>query len=116
MLAIMNSLNAHNFPIFQPIMMILESKFMVLERFLIKHSYHWIAAPLNIYADVSSAARGLNFGYTSSTPILCVCELRMHGESRCETHASLRAIGFKHVLILSITSHYLVSKTKLYAF
>ena len=29
MLAIMNSLNAHNFPIFQPIMMILVSKFMV---------------------------------------------------------------------------------------
>ena len=30
MLAISNSLNVHNFPIFQPILMILESKFMVL--------------------------------------------------------------------------------------
>ena len=29
MLAIMNSLNVHNFPIFQPILMILVSKFMV---------------------------------------------------------------------------------------
>ena len=29
MLAIFNSLNAHNFPIFQPILMILVSKFMV---------------------------------------------------------------------------------------
>ena len=29
MLAILNSLNAHNFPIFQPILMILASKFMV---------------------------------------------------------------------------------------
>ena len=29
MLAISNSLNAHNFPIFQPILMILVSKFMV---------------------------------------------------------------------------------------
>ena len=29
MLAILNSLNAHNLPIFQPILMILESKFMV---------------------------------------------------------------------------------------
>ena len=29
MLAIFNSLNAHNLPIFQPIMMILVSKFMV---------------------------------------------------------------------------------------
>ena len=29
MLAILNSLNAHNLPIFQPIMMILVSKFMV---------------------------------------------------------------------------------------
>ena len=28
MLAILNSLNAHNFPIFQPILMILVSKFM----------------------------------------------------------------------------------------
>ena len=29
MLAILNSLNAHNLPIFQPILMILISKFMV---------------------------------------------------------------------------------------
>ena len=29
MLAILNSLNAHNFPIFQPILMTLVSKFMV---------------------------------------------------------------------------------------
>ena len=29
MLAILNSLNVHNFPIFQPILMILVSKFMV---------------------------------------------------------------------------------------
>ena len=29
MLAILNSLNAHNFPIFQPILLILVSKFMV---------------------------------------------------------------------------------------
>ena len=29
MLAILNSLNAHNFPIFQPILRILVSKFMV---------------------------------------------------------------------------------------
>ena len=29
MLAILNSLNAHNFPIFKPILMILVSKFMV---------------------------------------------------------------------------------------
>ena len=35
MLAILNSLNAHNFPIFQPILMIRVSKFMV-HRVLIK--------------------------------------------------------------------------------
>ena len=29
MWAILNSLNAHNFPIFQPILMILVSKFMI---------------------------------------------------------------------------------------
>ena len=33
MLAIMNSLNAHNFPIFQPILMILVSKSMVHSAF-----------------------------------------------------------------------------------
>ena len=36
MLAILNSLNAHNLPIFQPILMILVSKFMVLKLFLIE--------------------------------------------------------------------------------
>ena len=41
MLAILNSLNAHNFPIFQPILMILVSKFMV-HRALSekKHTFH----------------------------------------------------------------------------
>ena len=33
MLAILNSLNAHNLPIFQPILMILVSKFMVHRAF-----------------------------------------------------------------------------------
>ena len=36
MLAILNSLNAHNFPIFQPILMIVVSKFVVL----INYTYH----------------------------------------------------------------------------
>ena len=40
MLAIINSLNVHNFPVFQPILMILVSKFMVHRvPFLIKHTY-----------------------------------------------------------------------------
>ena len=38
MLAILNSLNAHNFPIFQPILMILVSKFMV-QRALFDKTY-----------------------------------------------------------------------------
>ena len=38
MLAILNSLNAHNFPIFQPILMILVSKFMV-RRALLNKTY-----------------------------------------------------------------------------
>ena len=33
MLAILNSLNAHSFPIFQPILMVLVSKFMVHRAF-----------------------------------------------------------------------------------
>ena len=36
MLAILNSLNAHNFPIFQPILMILVSKFMAHRAFFDK--------------------------------------------------------------------------------
>ena len=40
MLAILNSLNAHNFSIFQSILMILESKFMVHRALSDKHSYH----------------------------------------------------------------------------
>ena len=39
MSAILNSLNAHNLLIFQPILMTLVSKFMVLEFFLIIHTY-----------------------------------------------------------------------------
>ena len=40
MLAILNSLNGHNFPIFQPILMILVSKFMV-HRALFNKTYLW---------------------------------------------------------------------------
>ena len=40
MLAILSSLNAHNFPFFQPILMILESNSWFIELFLIKESYH----------------------------------------------------------------------------
>ena len=47
MLALLNSLNAHNLPIFQPNMMILVSKFMVQrELFLIKHAYLGLLSPL----------------------------------------------------------------------
>ena len=40
MLAILNSLNAHEFPIFQPILMILVSKFMVYGALSDKTFYH----------------------------------------------------------------------------
>ena len=48
MLAILNSLNAHNFPIFLPILMILVSKFMV-HRALSDKTYFLIGllSPLN---------------------------------------------------------------------
>ena len=45
MLAILNSLNAHNYPILQPIMLILVSKCMVHGVFLIKHTYHLGCCP-----------------------------------------------------------------------
>ena len=40
MLVILNSLNVHNFPIFQPILIILVSKFMVYRALSVKHTYH----------------------------------------------------------------------------
>ena len=51
MLAILNSLNAHNFPIFQPILMILVSKFMV-HRDLSDKTYLSLGllSPLNVGA------------------------------------------------------------------
>ena len=40
MLAILNSLNVHNFNIFEPILIILVSKFMVHRVLSDKHTYH----------------------------------------------------------------------------
>ena len=40
MLVILNSLNSHNFPIFEPILMILVSKFMVQRALSEKKSYN----------------------------------------------------------------------------
>ena len=40
MLAILNFLNAHSLPIFQPILMILVSKNMVYRALSDKHTYH----------------------------------------------------------------------------
>ena len=49
MLAILNSLNAHNCPIFQPILMILVSKFMVHRALSDKtHFLLGLLSPLNI--------------------------------------------------------------------
>ena len=50
MLAILNFLNAHNFPIFQPILMILVSKFLV-HRALSDETYLSLGllSPLNIF-------------------------------------------------------------------
>ena len=45
MLAILSSLNAHSFPIFQPILMILVSKVMVHRALSDKHTYHRVAVP-----------------------------------------------------------------------
>ena len=47
MLAILNSLNAHNLPIFEPILMVLVSKFMV-HRVLSDKTYLslWLLSPL----------------------------------------------------------------------
>ena len=53
MLATLNSLNAHNFPIFQPILMILVSKFMVYRALSDKYVYFFgLLSPL-IYTCIS---------------------------------------------------------------
>ena len=48
MLAILNSSNAHNFPIFQSILMILVSKFMIyiIELFLVTQLFIGVAVAL----------------------------------------------------------------------
>ena len=54
MLDILNSLNAHNLPIFQPILMILESKFMV-HRALSDKTYFSLGllSPLRLLGGIS---------------------------------------------------------------
>ena len=47
MLVILNSFNAHNLPIFQPILKILVSKFMV-HRALSEHTIIGVAVPFNV--------------------------------------------------------------------
>ena len=47
MLAILNSLNAHNLPVFQPILMILVSKFMVYRALSDKTYSLGLLSPLN---------------------------------------------------------------------
>ena len=61
MLAILNSLNAYNFPIFQPILMILVSKFMV-HRVLSDKSYLSLGLlfPLNRHPDTHSVTHVRN--------------------------------------------------------
>ena len=57
MLAILNSLNAHSLPIFQLILMILVSKFMV-HRALSDKTYLllWFLSPLNIMTPNSNSS------------------------------------------------------------
>ena len=59
MLAILNSLNAHNFPIFQPILMILVSKFMV-QRALFDKTYLSLGllSPLKVVCNKENGGGG----------------------------------------------------------
>ena len=62
MLAILNSLNANNFPIFQPMLIILVSKFMVHEALFDKTCISLgLLSPFNTYAQLSSGVRGIIF-------------------------------------------------------
>ena len=56
MLAILNSFNAHNFPIFQPILMIIISKFKVRRALSDKtYLYLWLLSPLTLSSYVTQA-------------------------------------------------------------
>ena len=78
MLAILNFINAHNLPIFQPILMILVSKFMV-HRALSDKTYLSLGllSPLNIF--MTEKARTflnlVNF-------ITCICFTFINGKSK----------------------------------
>ena len=64
MLAILNFLNAHNLPIFQPILKILVSKFMV-HRALSDKTYLSLGllSPLNLYCIQLLKAHGISLGW-----------------------------------------------------
>ena len=64
MLAILNFLNAHNFPIFQPILMILVSKFMVYRALSDKTDLSLgLMSPLIIISRRGSAISSAKEGY-----------------------------------------------------
>ena len=78
MLAILNSLNDHNFPIFEPILMILASKFM-FNRFLSDKTYlsFWVAVPFKTAGSTASAWK-INadfYQYVKSTKISLACQI-----------------------------------------
>ena len=59
MLAILNSLNAHNLPVSQPILMTLVSKFMVYRALSKKHTYHRIAVPFKPHFEYCCVILGV---------------------------------------------------------
>ena len=71
MLAILNSLNAHNLPIFQPILMILVSTFMVYRALSDKlYLLLGLLSPLNTYSqkehDVKTTAHQRRYNVMTS--------------------------------------------------
>ena len=48
MFAILNSLNSPNFPIFQPILMLLYQNSWFIELFLIKHTIYRVTVPFKV--------------------------------------------------------------------
>ena len=62
MMAILDSLNAHNLSIFQSILMILLSNSWLIELFLIKHTYHEGCCPLfMIHIFILRRVKRLNY-------------------------------------------------------
>ena len=97
MLAILNSLNAHNFPIFEPVLIIFVSKLMI-HRVLSDKTYLSLVKSLNAH----------NFPIFEPTLIIFVSKFMIHRVLSDKTYLSLVSLKqeLKKILNMSPVNHY----------